>query len=102
MRRVQRPRNLLRGVVVNPREARRRPNKATEPHVPALGEQLQFERERLFKAMSVVECCRLACASKYENRNPECMIDALQVAYDIVNQVAGRLGLMSSEGGPGR
>jgi hypothetical protein len=79
------------------RKARRRPKKTTEPPALPLAERLQLEREQLFRAMSVVTCCRLACASKFANDDPEVMVDALQVAYDLIDQAAGQLGVICDE-----
>jgi len=46
-----------------------------------LAERVDDQRDRLFKAMSVVACCRLACASLLDQGgNLEVMTDALQAA----------------------
>lgn len=78
-------------------KTRRRPKKTTEPAAAPLAERLQLERERLFKAMSVIACCRLACASKLANDDPEVMTDALQATYDLIDEAAGELGVICDE-----
>jgi hypothetical protein len=49
-------------------------------------------REQLFKAMSIIACCRLACASSLdEDGDSEVMVDALQAAYDFIHLAAAAL-----------
>jgi hypothetical protein len=58
------------------------------------------QRERLFKAMSIIACCRLACASLLDQGgNQEVMTDALQAAYDLIDVTAGELEVIGSDGG---
>jgi hypothetical protein len=58
------------------------------------------QRDRLFKAMSVVACCRLACASLLDQGgNLEVMTDALQAAYDLIDATAGELEVIGGDGG---
>jgi hypothetical protein len=58
------------------------------------------QRDRLFKAMSVVACCRLACASLLDQGgNLEVMTDALQAAYDLIDATAGELEVIGGAGG---
>lgn len=52
---------------------------------PSLAERVHAERGTLFKAGSIIGCCRLACASKLVNHNPELMADALQASYDLIS-----------------
>lgn len=57
-------------------------------------------RDQLFKAMSIIACCRLACASLLEvDGDPEFMTDALQAAYDLIDVAAGALEVIGSKGG---
>lgn len=79
------------------RKARRRPKKTTAPAAPPLAERLQAKRKQLFKAMSVIACCRLACKSMLEDYDPEDMEDALQVAHELIDQAADELGVMCGE-----
>jgi hypothetical protein len=61
---------------------------------------LDNERDRIFKAMSIIACCRLACASLLDQGgNLEVMTDALQAAYDLIDMTAGELEVIGSEGG---
>ena len=72
------------------------------PQAPArsLAERMDDQRDRLFKAMSVVACCRLACASLLDQGgNLEVMTDALQAAYDLIDATAGELELIGGDGG---
>jgi len=82
---------------VKARKVRRRPKKTTEPAPLPLAERLQTQRERLFKAISIVACCRLACSSRCTDAHPEDMAGALEAAYDVVDEVAGELGVMCDE-----
>lgn len=70
---------------------KRKPTRAHGPAI-ALARHVNVERERLFKAMSIIACCRLACASLLDQGgNLELMADALQAAYDLVDATAGGL-----------
>jgi hypothetical protein len=51
-------------------------------------------RDQLFKAMSIIACCRLACASLLSNGDDaEVMADALQAAHDLISATAAELTL---------
>ena len=81
------------------RKARRRPKTPQAP-VPSLAERMQEERERLFKAMSIIACCRLACASLLRHGGDlELTTDALQAAYDFIDATAGELERAAGEFG---
>jgi len=70
---------------------KRRSQRAQRPTI-ALAQHVNVERDRLFKAMSIIACCRLACASLLDQTgNPELMVDALQAAYDLVDATADGL-----------
>lgn len=78
------------------RKGKRRPKRAQRPTI-ALAEHVNAERDRLFKAMSIIACCRLACASLLDQGgNLELMADALQAAYDLVDATAGGLEIMGA------
>ena len=47
--------------------------------------------------MSIVNIVRAACRSIDMDRDPRIAVDALQAAYDILNEVAGELQLMAEE-----
>ena len=75
---------------------KRRPKRAQSPAI-ALAQYVNAERDRLFKAMSIIACCRLACASLLDQGgNLELMADALQAAYDLVDATAGGLEVMGA------
>lgn len=70
----------------------KRRSKRPQRSAIALALHVNVERERLFKAMSIIACCRLACASLLDQGgNLELMADALQAAYDLVDATAGGL-----------
>ncbi len=81
------------------RKARRRP-KATAPDTPPLAARVDVEREKVFKAMSVVAVVRAACLDSGDmQRNPRMAVDALQAAYDMLDGVAEQLELIRDEHG---
>lgn len=76
---------------MNAGKRKRRPKRARRPSI-ALTQHVNVERDRLFKAMSIIACCRLACASLLDQGgNLELMADALQAAYDLVDAATGGL-----------
>jgi hypothetical protein len=86
----------------HPKRSRRKPAKpgkaATERGDGP--ERLGEPRNRLFKAMSIVACCRLSCASLLDSGGDlEVMIDALQAAYDLIDATAGELEMIGGTGG---
>jgi hypothetical protein len=64
---------------------------------PSLDERVEAERQRLFKALSIVECCRLSTASLYEVRDSEYMIPAFEVITDLLTTCAEELERVASE-----
>lgn len=81
------------------RKARRRP-KTSEAATPSPAEQPHDLRDPLFKALSIIACCRLACASLLDQGgNLEVMTDALQAAYDLIDATAEELEAVGSKGG---
>ena len=80
------------------RKARRRPK--TQAAAPSQAEHPDDLRNQLFKALSIIACCRLACASLLDHGgNPEVMTDALQAAYDLIDATAGELEVIGSKAG---
>jgi hypothetical protein len=76
---------------VNVTKRTHRPTRSQAP-ASSLAERIDEERNRLFKAMSIIACCRLACASLLDQGgNQEVMTDALQAAYDLIDATAGEL-----------
>lgn len=62
---------------------------ASQATAISLATHVNIERDRLFKAMSIIACCRLACASLLDQGGSmELMTDALQAAYDLVDLAA--------------
>lgn len=75
-----------------------RPSGTPPAPAPSLAEHMGDQRERLFKAMSIIACCRLACASLLDQGgNQEVMTDALQAAYDLIDVTAGELEVIGSD-----
>jgi len=65
----------------------------------SLAQHVNVERDRLFKAMSIIACCRLACASLLDQGGSlELMTDALQAAYDLVGVAAEGLDGIGGKG----
>ena len=56
-----------------------------------LSERIERERERIMRAMAVIDVCRRATASMYDSDDPEMMAGALATASDLLNSVAGAL-----------
>jgi hypothetical protein len=60
-------------------------------------------RDQLFKAMSIIACCRLSCASLLDvDGDPEVMTDALQAAYDLIDAAAAAIEGIGGKGGGSR
>jgi hypothetical protein len=58
---------------------------------PSLAERVQVEREQIFKALSIVECCRFATATLLQVGDTECMIPAFEAVCDLLNGAAEEL-----------
>jgi hypothetical protein len=58
---------------------------------PSLAERVQVERKQIFKALSIVECCRFATATLLEVGDTERMIPAFESVCDLLNGVAEEL-----------
>lgn len=72
---------------------------STLDSVPSLAERLQAQREQLFKAMSIVECCKYASATLYEVDDSEYMVPAFDTICDLLDTSAGELERIASECG---
>jgi hypothetical protein len=58
-------------------------------------------RRNIFKAMSIIACCRLACASLITDHDPEVGVEALQAAYDLLGDAADEMEAIHDEHGDG-
>lgn len=58
---------------------------------PSLAERLQAQREQLFKAISIVECCKNATATQLAVDDLEYMVPAFDTVYGLLNSAAGEL-----------
>lgn len=67
--------------------------------VPTLAERVQAQREQLFKAMAIVECCKYASATLYEVDDSEYMVPAFDTVCDLLDTSAGELERIASECG---
>jgi hypothetical protein len=65
--------------------------------VSSLRDRLQTERDRIFKALSIVECCRFATATKFEVSDSEYMVPAFEAISDLLNTSAEELEQVASE-----
>jgi len=80
-----------------PRAQRR---EAIEDTSIPLAERLQIERKQIFKAMGIVSCCRYAGDSMlvaHDDMPEPNLIDALQAAHDVLDDVADELQLLIEE-----
>lgn len=93
------------------RPASEEPAAATEPEpthepeprplaldgAPSLAERVQAQREQLYKAMSIVECCKYASATLYAVDDSEYMVPAFDAVCDLLDTMAGELERIASE-----
>lgn len=95
------------------RPASQEPQAATEPqpeqphesearpsalgNAPSLAERVQAQREQLYKAMSIVECCKYASATLYAVDDSEYMVPAFDTVCDLLDTAAGELERIASE-----
>ncbi len=78
------------------RNRRRDESLSKDPPLP-LHERIQRQREQLFKASSMLDCCRYASASKLKYDDLEFMSQALHGIADLVDEAAGELGVIVDE-----
>ena len=64
---------------------------------PSLAERVQVEREQIFKALSIVECCRFATATLLDMGDTECMTPAFEAICDLLSDSAEELERIASE-----
>ena len=60
-------------------------------NAPSLIERVEAQREQLFKAMSILECCKNASATLYDVDDSEYMVPAFETIYDLLDTSAGEL-----------
>lgn len=58
---------------------------------PSLAERVEAERERIFKAVSIVQCCWYAIVTKWDVDDPEYMIPAFEAVCDLLDTAAQEL-----------
>lgn len=64
---------------------------------PSLAERVQAQREQLFKAMSIVECCKFATATLLAVDDSEYMIPAFEAICDLIDSSTEELERIASE-----
>lgn len=64
---------------------------------PSLAERVQAEREQLFKAISIVECCKFASATLLYVDDSEYMVPAFDTSCDLLKTSARALERIASE-----
>lgn len=64
---------------------------------PSLAKRLQAERAQIFKAMSIVECCKNATATLLKVNDSEYMIPAFEAICDLLDTSADELGRIVDE-----
>lgn len=81
--------------------ARSQRREAIEDTSISVAERLQIERKQIFKVMGIVSCCRLGSDSMLTSQDdiPDAssLIDALQAAYDLLDDVAAELQVLIEE-----
>ncbi|MGC3981412.1 MAG: hypothetical protein QM808_09150 [Steroidobacteraceae bacterium] len=60
-------------------------------------ERVQAEREQLFKAIAIVELCKLSTATLLETGDCENMVPVLETTCDLLNTSAERLEYISAD-----
>lgn len=63
----------------------------------SIAERLQAERKQIFKAISIVECCKNATATLLEVNDSEYMIPAFDSVCDLLDTSATELGRIVDE-----
>jgi hypothetical protein len=64
---------------------------------PSVAERLQTQRDQLFKAISIVQCCRNATATKLVADDLEYMIPAFETVCDLLDSAAAELDTIMDE-----
>lgn len=81
----------------------REPLRIARSGQPSLEERLQAERDRLFKAISIIECCKYATACLMHMSDSEYMVPAFEAACELLDTSAEELGrIVDERAGRGR
>lgn len=79
-------------------ERRRTESRASPLDVaPSLAERVEAQREQLFKALSIVECCKFATATLLAVDDSEYMVPAFEAVCDLLNASAEELEGIAAE-----
>ena len=73
------------------------PKLPAQHSLSAIAERLQAERKQIFKAMSIIECCKNATATLLEVNDSEYMIPAFEAVCDLLDTSADELGRIVDE-----
>ena len=80
-----------------PESQERKPKPSVLDGMPSLAERLQTERAQIFKAISIIDCCKNATATLLEVNDSEYMIPAFEAVCDLLDTSAMELGRMVDE-----
>jgi hypothetical protein len=77
---------------------RRRRRTPTDDNAQSLAERIQAEREKLFGAAGIVDCCIYACDSKLAPKHgrPN-LLAALEAVHEVIDCTASELGQFCDE-----
>ena len=69
--------------------------------IPSVPERIPQLRQKLFRAMNIIEACRMGSdsmlATMLGTDDPD-FGEALAAAYELINEVAGKLGALTPPG----
>jgi hypothetical protein len=80
-----------------PESQEREPKPSVLDGMPSLAERLQAERAQIFKAISIIACCKNATATLLEVSDSEYMIPAFEAVCDLLDTSAMELGRIVDE-----
>jgi hypothetical protein len=91
----------LQRVPREPNRARRRDDGGARllklDSIPTLADRVQAEREQLFKALAIIECCKYATATSLEVSDSEYIVPVFDALCDLLNATAGELGRIAED-----
>jgi len=65
--------------------------------VSSLADRIQAQREQIFKAIAIVECCRYANATLLEVSGSEYIVPAFEAVCDLLDTSASELELIAED-----
>lgn len=79
------------------KQSKKRSRTAAVESVASLADRIQAEREQLFKALAIIECCKYASGTSLEMSDVEFMVPVFEAVCDLLNTSAGELGRIADE-----